>query len=65
MKLTVTSISWITVPSGLALIIRLATLAMMETSLIPKRRVIRGKISYYKNILEEMAREEDCKRQNN
>ena len=34
-------------------------------SLIPKRRVIRGKISYYKNILEEMAREEDCKRQNN
>lgn len=26
--------------------------------LIPKRRVIRGKISYYKNILEEMAREE-------
>lgn len=33
--------------------------------LIPKRRVIRGKISYYKNILEEMAREEDCKRQNN
>ena len=33
--------------------------------LIPKRRVIRGKISYYKNILEEMAREEDSKRQNN
>lgn len=36
-----------------------------EDGLIPKKRVIRGKISYYKGVLEEMVREEDCKRQNN